>query len=410
MHLIEAFKIAFGMLWLHKMRAVLTMLGVIIGVMSVTSVVMLSEGFKVFIRGQFDQLSADSIFLFYDPSGLPRGQTTTISAITEDDREFLLERSRHVEFISAVGGAPSQRVQYQTREARDTNVTPTDQYYFDIVRHQIISGRVLEAEDIEQKRNVAVITEAVATLLFPDGEAVGRWINMPSISLQVVGVVENLRQGTFGNNNPRLIYMPITTAQFKWTGGRNYGALFLRPREGSSVEETQEEIWQLMMIRSNNLPIYRVDSSEGILNVFQGVIGGAGTILAAIAALSLLVGGIGIMNIMLVSVTERTKEIGLRKAVGANRFNILSQFLIESATLSMVGGAIGMAIAFGIGRMISLFTAARAIPVEGGLSAPFPMTAAIGALAFSAIIGVIFGFFPAVRAARLHPIEAMRYE
>ena len=164
------------------------------------------------------------------------------------------------------------------------------------------------------------------------------------------------------------------------------------------------------MIRSGNRPLYRLDSRESIMQVFTGIIGVAGVILAAIAALSLLVGGIGIMNIMLVSVTERTREIGLRKAIGAPSGAILQQFLIEAATLGLVGGLIGMFIAWSLGNLVTFITALREFPTAEGLATPFPVTAALGAAAFSAFIGVVFGLYPALSASKLDPIVALRHE
>ncbi|RYG30442.1 FtsX-like permease family protein, partial [bacterium] len=157
-------------------------------------------------------------------------------------------------------------------------------------------------------------------------------------------------------------------------------------------------------------PYYRVDSSESVVKVFGAILGGAGAVLAGIAALSLLVGGIGIMNIMLVSVTERTREIGLRKALGAKRGAVLTQFLVEAGTLSLVGGLIGMTLAYVLGVAVTFGTAAAKFPHEGGLTTPFPVTAAVLATIFSAGIGILFGLYPALSASRLDPIVALRRE
>jgi ABC-type antimicrobial peptide transport system permease subunit len=394
---------------MHKLRAFLTMLGVIIGVMSVTLVVMLSEGFQVFIEQQFESLSPDGIFLFVDPSRLDR-QNTTITSLTADDKRYLENRAKTIGVISAVGGVPNQTVKFQGQEVRDVSVEAIDENYNQIVRNTLSKGRFIDEQDVSQRANVVVISEQMSQRLFPDGEAIGKMITTPGLTLEVVGVMEIVETGGPGGQSPRRMQVPVTTAQRKWTGGRDYGAFMMRPKEGVPVEEAMDDVWQLMMVRSDNKPVYRLDSSASILETFNRIIGVGQMVLAGIAALALLVGGIGIMNIMLVSVTERTREIGLRKAIGAKRGAILTQFLVEAGTLSLVGGLIGMAIAYGLGQVATIVTRAQGMFDGQGLSAPFPITAAIGAAVFSALIGMVFGFFPAVSASRLQPIDALRHE
>lgn len=213
-----------------------------------------------------------------------------------------------------------------------------------------------------------------------------------------------------GDSNARLVLVPLTTAQSKWVGGKRLDFMMLRPKPGVDMDKALDAVWEALMLRSDNRAIYRLDSRVSIMNVLTGLVGAAGVILAAIAALSLLVGGIGIMNIMLVSVTERTKEIGLRKAIGAPQGAILQQFLIEASTLSLIGGLIGMFIAWSMGNFITIITAIKEFPTPDGLATPFPVVAGILAALFSAVIGVIFGLYPAMSAARLDPIVALRQE
>ncbi|MFW5697334.1 MAG: ABC transporter permease [Fimbriimonadaceae bacterium] len=409
MSILESLRVALGMLRMHKLRAFLTMLGVIIGVMSVTLVVMLSEGFQVFIEQQFESLSPDGIFLLVDPSRLDR-QNTTITSLTEDDKRYLQNRAKTIGVISAVGGVPNQTVKYQGEEVRDVSVEAIDENYNQIVKNTLAKGRFIDEQDVRQRANVVVISEEMAARLFRDDEAIGKMITTPGLTLEVIGIMEIVETGGPGGQNPRRMQVPVTTAQRKWTGGRDYGVFMMRPKEGVPVEEAMDDVWQLMMVRSDNKPVYRLDSSASILETFNRIIGVGQMVLAGIAALALLVGGIGIMNIMLVSVTERTKEIGLRKAIGAKRGAILTQFLVEAGTLSLVGGLIGMAIAYGLGQVATIVTKAQGLFDGQGLSAPFPVTAAIGAAVFSALIGMVFGFFPAVSASRLQPIEALRHE
>ncbi|MBI3722245.1 MAG: FtsX-like permease family protein, partial [Fimbriimonas ginsengisoli] len=225
---------------------------------------------------------------------------------------------------------------------------------------------------------------------------------------EVIGVIK--RADFLGDSSARMVLVPITTAQSKWMGSRRVDFIMLRAKPGVKVNDAMDSVWRALMLRSHNRPIYRLDSRESILSVLEGLVGVAGVILAAVAALSLLVGGIGIMNIMLVSVTERTREIGLRKAIGAPQAAILQQFIIEAAMLSMVGGLIGMFIAWSLGNAVTILTAMRQWPSPDGLATPFPLTAAIGAALFSAFIGVVFGLYPAISAAKLDPIVALRHE
>jgi putative ABC transport system permease protein len=241
----------------------------------------------------------------------------------------------------------------------------------------------------------------------PD-KALGKLVLLPGLTVRVIGVMEE--RAAIGSESPKLMEIPITTAQRKWIGGRNYSFLLARAADPSNVDAAVDEVWELMMARSGNRPIYRVDSNEGILEIFGQIISVIGGVLAGVAALSLLVGGIGIMNIMLVSVQERTREIGLRKAVGAQRASILTQFLVEAAILSLIGGLIGMGVAYLLSLVITAMTARSGFPNDEGLKAAFPVVEGMMAAGFSAAIGIVFGFFPAVSASKLDPIVALRYE
>lgn len=409
MNVIQSFLIALGMLKLHKLRAFLTMLGVIIGVMSVTMIVMISNGFQAYLDGQFKKLGSDTMFVFFDPGRRLRSQTAgNIEKLTNDDLDFLLKRVRTLEMGAGLMNLPAQKAVYGSKEFPNPQIYASDQNFQELNRFTILMGRSLNADDIRERRSVVVIGEDVRNKFFPNQNPVGKLILMPGIALQVVGLIE--KTDFMGDSTARMMLVPLSTAQEKWLGGRRLDMLMLRAKKGIKVDDAMQSVWEALMLRSNNKAIYRLDSRESILNVFGGVVGAAGAILAAVAALSLLVGGIGIMNIMLVSVTERTKEIGLRKAVGAKRGSVLTQFLVEAATLSMVGGIIGMGLAWMLGQLVSLATAAQKWPSPEGLQTPFPVAAAIMAALFSALIGVVFGLYPAMSASKLDPIVALRHE
>jgi len=408
-NVVQSFLIALGMLRLHKLRAFLTMLGVIIGVMSVTLIVMISSGFQAYINGEFKKLGADTMFVFFDPGRRNRGQNLgSQEKLTTDDMKFVMGRVSSLDIATGVMNLPAQKVLYGSHNVDNPQIYASDENFQELNRFTILEGRSLNAHDVASQANVAVIGEDIRDRLFPDKRALGKLILFQGIAMEVIGVVEKM--DFMGDNTGRMILVPITTAQKKWVGGEKIDMMMLRAKPGVKVDDAMQSVWEALMVRSNNKPIYRLDSRESILKVFGGVLGAAGAILAAVAALSLLVGGIGIMNIMLVSVTERTKEIGLRKAVGAKRGSILTQFLVEAATLSLVGGLIGMGLAYGLGQVVHIATAAMQKPSKTGLEMPFPVMAAIFSAIFSALIGMVFGLYPAMSAARLDPIVALRRE
>lgn len=407
MGFVESFRIALGMLALHKMRAFLTMLGVIIGVMSVTLIVMILNGFQNYMKTSFEQMGARTIFIAYDGFGRSSERAADIEGLTEEDVTYIKDRVASLGKVTANYEIGEKEAVYKDKVFPKARVSGVDQFAPEFNNLQVVAGRHINADDLVQRANVCVIGEEVSNALF-GGNEVGKYIDFDGITLEVVGVMETIT--IMGQSNGPEVWVPLSTVQDKWVGGSQISFITAEPVEGYPVSKAMDDVWAALMRKSGNKRIYRVDSQESMLGVLSGIIGGAGFVLAGIAALSLLVGGIGIMNIMLVSVTERTKEIGLRKAVGARRSAVLTQFLVESAVLSLVGGLIGMAMAWLLGQGISLLTIQAKIPSEGGIKMIFPLSAAIGAMAFSAGIGVVFGLYPAVRASALSPIEALRTE
>ncbi|MEX2243444.1 MAG: ABC transporter permease [Fimbriimonadaceae bacterium] len=405
----ESVKVALDMLRLYKLRAFLTMLGVIIGVMSVTMIVMVKNGFTHYMTAEIEKLGARTLIIMYDPGRAMRGQSVGgIGGLTNEDVKYLQERVPTIEIFSPILQVPAEKIVYGDLDVDGPRVMATDHRQIELSKIEMTSGRPMSESDIETMANVCMIGEEIEETLFLSDTAIGKMVTFKGITLEVIGVMKKIEM--LGQSSGKDVWVPITTAQSKWVGGDQVSFIAALPRDDVEVEAAMDDVWEALMLKSNNRPIYRVDSRESIIAIFGTILGTAGIVLAAIAALSLLVGGIGIMNIMLVSVTERTREIGLRKAVGARRGVILSQFLVESAMLSLVGGLIGMGVAYSFGSLITLGTKAASWPNSEGLLTPFPIFAALMASAFSALIGVVFGLYPAARAASLSPIEALRTE
>jgi putative ABC transport system permease protein len=405
----DAIKVAFDMLRVHKLRAFLTMLGVIIGVMSVSLIVLALSAFQTYVSDQFQKIGSDTIYVMYNPRAESNSATVgAIDGLKVTDIDFVMSRVPEVELASGYRDAGKQDLRSESVESKEVGVRAIDQNFVTLNTVELARGRHISAQDQLTKASVAVISEDVEKELFPKKDSLGKIIQLNGITVEVIGVSKNLE--LMGDRNPKVMFLPLSTANAKWLGGENVDLILMRAKKGSTINVVMDRIWESLMLISDNRRIYRVESSENVLNIFQSILGVIGMILSGIAALSLLVGGIGVMNIMLVSVTERTREIGLRKAVGAKPASIMLQFLIESATLTLLGGLIGMGIAWMLGQVLTLVTAATSWPRAGGLAAPFPLASAIGSMIFSALIGVVFGFYPAARAAKLQPIDALRAE
>lgn len=409
MSLLQSFLVALDMLRLHKLRAFLTMFGVIIGVMAVTMTIMISNGFQAYITEQFKSVGAKTITIVFDPGFRNRGQSIgKVDSLKMSDVTYLKDRCSSLEYVVPMVQVPAQKVINADKSMNGPRVYGGNLDSLKLNDTSVVEGRVYSQEELEGRASVAIIGKDVRDQLFGKEPAVGKLVTLAGVNVEVIGVAKV--QTIFGETNGKDIYIPITTAQSKWVGGDRIAYIQATPKEGVKPDVAMDDVWKALMLKSGNKKVYRVDSAESFLNLFNTMIGGAGTVLSAIAALSLLVGGIGIMNIMLVSVTERTREIGLRKALGAKKGVILFQFVVEAGTLSLVGGLIGMGIAYGIGTVVTIITASMKWPTEAGLATPFPITGALFAMGFSAVIGMVFGFYPAMSAARLDPIVALRRE
>jgi putative ABC transport system permease protein len=404
---------AFGNLRANKLRSALTMLGVIIGVSAVIILVSIIEGARSRVVSEFEQLGSKLILIVYNPwEEQARDSPQRLDGMTMADVAAIRDRCNLVSRLSAEmspGGEETARFGERESRVRPNGVMPD----FAALRNLTVArGRFLSDDDIDHWGKVCVIGDKVRRELFRGEDPLGKNVDVAGVSLLVVGTLAP-KGKTFDQDNDTVVLMPITTVQKRYVGNDLVSMIYAQPRADAPVNAAMDQVWECLMRRHNNAPGFRVDSQENILNAVGRIMSIFGLVAGSVAGLSLLVGGIGIMNIMLVSVTERTREIGIRKAVGAKRHDILLQFLIESATVSGVGGLIGIGLGAGTAYLVSWVSAKmmkEGMMGGAGIPAHLPLSAVIGAFVFSACVGVFFGIYPAVRAARLSPIDALRHE
>jgi len=270
-------------------------------------------------------------------------------------------------------------------------------------------GRFFEPRELEQGEKLLVLGHDTARKLFGKDDPIGQSVLVDGTQAQVIGVLAKRGRG-FGENLDEGVYIPLNAALRRWAGDETLSTILAMPHSREQTPAAMDAIWETLMRLHNNQPDFRVDTLESILSAITRVITLFGVLLGGIAGLALLVGGIGIMNIMLVTVAERTREIGIRKAVGARNRDILLQFLIESMTLSGVGGIIGILLGWGASVLVGWVTQQAKLFGGEGLTTHLPLWAATAGFFFSAVVGIFFGIYPAWRASRLNPIEALRFE
>jgi putative ABC transport system permease protein len=407
MRFLEAILLALSSLRAHKLRSFLTLLGVIFGVMTVVAVASVIEGFFRYVdRTVTADLGANTVLL--DKFGIITSFEDFISAnrrnkdITYSDAQFLQERMTLAQYIG-VQGFSNAEVRSATDKLTGITVkgnTP-NMVYIDATQPDL--GRYVDDSDLERRRYVAMIGVEVADKLFNSRSVVGREIKVNGLPFEIIGVAKE-RGSTFGQSQDDFIIIPLTTFQ-KIFGSRQSLSISVKGYDNGNLQDVQDQVRMLMRARQglsySEKDTFGFVTSEAINNFVQALFGIIAAVALGITSISLVVGGIVIMNIMLVTVTERTREIGIRKSLGARRKDILMQFLIESTTLSMVGGAIGLALAYVISWLLVKFSP---IPAE------LPIWAAFLAIGVSSGVGIVFGIYPAWKAARLDPIVALRAE
>jgi putative ABC transport system permease protein len=407
---LQAIRIALRSLRVNKLRSALTMLGIIIGVGAVITMVAVGAGAQARVAEQIRSLGSNLIIVLsgsVTAGGLRMG-TGSQQTITEDDA---LAIGREVASVQVA--APSVRGTAQVVFGNlnwSTAVQGVTPDYLEARDWTLASGRPIVPEDVDGAGKIALLGQTTALNLFGDADPLGQIIRIKKVPFTVVGLLDRKGQNSWGQDQDDVIIIPISTAKKKVLGKSNanpraVAAISIKIRPGEDMPEAEAQIRELLRQR-HRLQGYQDDdfwlrNLSEVLQTQEESSKVMTYLLAAIASVSLLVGGIGIMNIMLVSVTERTREIGLRMAVGARGRDILGQFLIEAVTLSLIGGLIGIAAGLGGAEALSYFAEWRT------LVAPESIGMAFG---FAAAVGVFFGFYPARKAARLDPIEALRYE
>ena len=399
----EILRVAMDAIRANKLRSFLTMLGIVIGVGAVITMVALGEGAQRQVENQIESLGTN-VLTVRPGQGMFRGVRGGSSArLTTDDVEAVRRGAP-----ALVEVAPEMQGQLQVQSGRNNasvRILGTTPNYAEVENHTLELGRFFDESENRGRRRVAVLGGAVPAVLNTEAaELVGRTISIRNISFDVVGVL-NEKGGSGWFNQDEQIFVPLETAQFRLLGTDRVSQFKVVVESEAAIPVAMVQIEEVLR-REHRLPLGRendfwISDSVQFLEMAQETTQTFTMLLAGIAAVSLLVGGIGIMNIMLVSVTERTKEIGVRKALGATRRAVLLQFLLEATTLCMTGGILGVAFAYGAAEMLSRSA--------GWTMAIAPQ--AIGlAVVFAAAVGVFFGLWPARRAARLDPIVALRYE
>ena len=403
-------RIAICALRVNKLRSALTMLGIVIGVGAVITMVAVGAGAQARVAEQIRSLGSNMIIVLSGSvvaGGVRMGSGSQLT-ITEDDA-WAIQR----EIPAVVSAAPTSRggaeVVYGNLNWA-TGIQGVTLEFFTTREWDVADGRLFTQEEIDGAAKVALLGRTVAATLFGDSDPLQQVIRIKNVPFGVVGVLERKGQTTFGQDQDDTVLIPLSTAKKKVLGAsqanaRSVGSIAVKVREAAAMPEAEQEIRELLRQR-HRLQGFQ-DDDFGIRNLTEVLQSQEASsrvlalLLAAIASVSLLVGGIGIMNIMLVSVTERTREIGLRMAVGARARDILLQFLVEAVTLSLIGGVIGITLGLGGSYAIAYFAQWRTLVSTQAVAVAF---------AFAAAVGVFFGFYPARKAAHLNPIDALRYE
>ena len=400
----ESFLMAWASLIANKMRSILTMLGIIIGVAAVITLVSIGNGVKQDIQNSISSLGSNLLMVMPGAPRTPGVRPTagSMKSLKVADYEAIAKLDGVKAVSPMTNGA--YVVIYQNKNWT-TSVSGVNANYLDVNNWTMKSGRFLSNKNIQNRERVAVVGKTVAKNLFGDEDPVGAEIRVKNIPFRVIGVLNSKGSGAMGNDQDDMVIIPYTTAMERVDGIDYLRMLYVVAKDENGIDRLQSDIENLLRVRhgikDTNLDDFNIQNMNSIMETMEETTGTLTLFLGAVAAISLVVGGIGIMNIMLVSVTERTREIGIRKALGATYFVIVTQFLIEAVVISLMGGVIGIALGIAASKLISL---------ASGMSTVISVPTIVLSFAFSMAIGLVFGIYPARKAAKLNPIDALHYE
>ncbi len=400
--LTEAIKLALRAIRRNALRSFLTVLGIVIGVGAVIAMVTIGNGTTAKVSADLAKLGSNLLFVSPGQFG-PGRASADARAFTTRDVDSMRAQLKGVKAVAPTG-QKSATVVFGT-ESRSTTITGTDNDYFITQDWPLRSGRQFYDSEVRGGRAACIVGETIRTKLFGAIEPLGNSIRIGNVSCEVVGTLTPKGQSSFGSDQDDVVLMPLRAFHRRLAGNTEIRRIMISASDGVDTAKVQGDVERLLRERRNiardKEDDFSVRDMTQIAQTTAGTTAMLTGLLAAVAAVSLLVGGIGIMNIMLVSVTERTREIGIRLAIGALERQVLSQFLIEAVVLSLLGGLAGIVLGLSLAWLATR-----------GLQVPFVVdpTIVIVAFLFSALVGVVFGYFPARRAARLDPIEALRHE
>ena len=391
---VEAFKMSVQAIMAHKMRSLLTMLGIIIGIASVVSVVALGNGSEKKILADISAMGTNTISIF-PGRGFGDRRSGRIKTLTIDDAKVIAKQSY-------VASATPQTNSSGTLTYRNTDLSASlygvGEQYFDVRGLKLESGRLFDEGDVKEDAQVVVIDQNTKNKLFgEDTDPLGKTILFRKRPLTVIGVMQK-EENSFGNADVLMLWSPYTTVMHQITGESHTNSITVKIKDDANTQVAEKGLTELLKTRHGTEDFF-MNNSDSIKQVIESTTGTMKLLISSIALISLVVGGIGVMNIMLVSVTERTKEIGVRMAIGARRNNILQQFLIEAVLICIIGGLVGVGLSTAISLVFNHFV--TEFPME------ISVMSVIGAVVCSTAIGVAFGFMPANRASRLNPIDAL---